>query len=58
MGWGLVMLAWVIFVAGSANLFQFGRYLRRVGLITPAALLVCLLLGDLLLLLSLVESAR
>lgn len=58
MGLGLVLLAWVIFVAGSANVLHFGQYLRRVGLITPAALLVCLMLGDLLLLLSLLEAAR
>lgn len=58
MGWGLVMLAWLVFVAGSANILHFGSYLRRIGLITPAALLVCLLLGDLLLLLSLLETVR
>ena len=57
-GWGLVMLAWVIFVAGSANILHFGQYLRRVGLITPAALLVCLLLGNFMLLLSLLEVTR
>jgi hypothetical protein len=58
MGLGLVLLAWIVFVAGSANILHFGQYLRRVGLITPAALLVCLLLGDLMLLLSLLEAAR
>jgi hypothetical protein len=57
-GWGLVMLAWLIFVAGSANVLHFGTYLRRLGLVTPAALLVCLLLGNLMLLLSLLEVTR
>ena len=57
-GWGLVMLAWVVFVVGSNNVLHFGQYLRRLGLITPAALLVCLLLGNFMLLLSLLEVAR
>lgn len=57
-GWGLVMLAWIVFVAGSANIMHFGQYLRRVGIITPAALLICLLLGDLMLLLSLLDATR
>lgn len=57
-GWGLVMLAWVVFVAGSTNILHFGQYLRRLGLITPAALLACLLLGDFMLLLSLLEVTR
>ena len=58
MGLGLVMLSWVIFVAGSSNILHFGQYLRRVGLITPAALMVCLLLGDVMLLLALIEATK
>ena len=57
-GWVLIMLAWVVFVAGSNNVLHSGQYLRRLGLITPAALLVCLLLGNIMLLLSLLEVAR
>jgi hypothetical protein len=57
-GLGLVLFAWAVFVAGKANLLQLNQYLRRVGLITPAALLVCLMLGDLMLLLSLIEATR
>ncbi|MCC6628107.1 MAG: hypothetical protein IT340_11980 [Chloroflexi bacterium] len=57
-GLGLVLFAWVVFVAGSTNVLHFGQYLRRVGLVTPVALLVCLLLGDLMLLLALVEAVR
>ena len=58
MGLGLVLLSWVIFVAGSSNILHFGQYLRRVGLITPAALMVCLLLGDVMLLLALIEATK
>jgi hypothetical protein len=58
LGLGLVLLSWAVFVAGSSNVLHFGQYLRRIGLITPAALLVCLLLGDVMLLLSLMEAAR
>lgn len=58
LGLGLVLLPWVVFVAGSTNVLHFGQYLRRVGLVTPAALLVCLLLGDVMLLLSLMEATR
>jgi hypothetical protein len=58
MGLGLVMLSWVIFVAGSSNIVHFGQYLRRVGLIAPAALMVCLLLGDVMLLLALIEATK
>jgi hypothetical protein len=58
LGLGLVLVAWLVFVAGSTNVLHFGQYLRRVGLVTPIALLVCLLLGDLMLLLALIDVTR
>jgi hypothetical protein len=58
MGLALVLLTWAVFVVGSANVLHIGQYLRRVGLITPAALLVCVVLGNVMLLLALIEAAR
>jgi len=58
LGLVLLLVSWLVFVAGSTNVLRFGQYLRRIGLLTPMALLVCLLLGDVMLLLALMEATR
>jgi hypothetical protein len=44
-----------VFTITSINLVGLGRYMRKVGPAAPLALLVCLLVGDLLLLASLLD---
>lgn len=50
-----VGVAWVIFVGVSVNALGFGRYMSQVGPVGPAAMLGVLLVGDVLLLISLLE---
>ena len=50
-----VGLTWLIFVAVSVNFLGLERYMARVGPVGPAALLGILLVGDALLLISLLE---
>ena len=50
-----VGVAWVIFVAVSVNALGFGRYMGQVGPVGPAAMLGVVLVGDVLLLVSLLE---
>ena len=57
----LLILPWVVFVAGSIDGLGLGPYLRRVGIALPLALCVSLLLADLLLFftfLDLVQSTN
>ena len=48
-------IGWLIFTLTSINLAGLGRYMRKVGPAAPLALLVCLLVGDLLLLAALLD---
>ncbi len=48
-------IGWLVFTITSINLVGLGRYMRKVGPAAPLALLVCLLVGDLLLLASLLD---
>lgn len=57
----LLILPWLVFIAGSIDGLGVGPYLRRVGIALPLALCVSLLLADLLLFftfLDLVESTN
>jgi len=48
-------IGWLIFALTSIDLAGLGRYMQRVGVAAPLALLVCLLAGDLLLLAALLD---
>jgi hypothetical protein len=48
-------LGWIIFALTSVNLAGLGGYMRKVGVAAPLALIVCLLVGDLLLLAALLD---
>lgn len=48
-------VGWLVFTLTSINLAGLGRYMRKVGPAAPLALLVCLLVGDLLLLAALLD---
>lgn len=48
-------IGWLVFTLTSINLAGLGRYMRKVGPAAPMALLVCLLVGDLLLLAALLD---
>jgi hypothetical protein len=48
-------LGWLIFALTSIDLVGMGRYMRRVGPAAPLALIVCLLVGDLLLLAAILD---
>ena len=48
-------IGWLIFTLTSINLAGLGRYMRKVGPAAPLALLVCLLVGDLLLLAAVLD---
>ncbi len=48
-------LGWIIFALTSINLAGLGGYMRKVGVAAPLALIVCLLVGDLLLLAALLD---
>lgn len=52
-----VLFAWLLFVAVSTNALGLGRSMGQVGPAGPAAMLAVLLVGDLLLLLALLEVA-
>ncbi len=55
LGGFFVGLAWLIFVAVSVDLFRFGRYMGQVGRVGPIAMMTVLLVGDLLLLIALLD---
>jgi hypothetical protein len=55
LGGFFVGVAWLIFVGVSADVFRLGRYMGEVGPVGPAAMLAVLLVGDLLLLIALLE---
>ena len=48
-------VGWLIFALTSIDLAGLGRYMRKVGVAAPLALIVCLLVGDLLLLAALLD---
>ncbi len=48
-------IGWLIFALTSIDLAGLGRYMRRVGVAAQLALIVCLLVGDLLLLAALLD---
>jgi hypothetical protein len=50
-----VGLAWLIFVGVSADVLHLGRYMGQVGPVGPAAMVAVLLVGDLLLLIALLD---
>lgn len=55
LGGVFVAVAWLIFIGVSVNAFGLERYMGRVGPVGPAAMLGVLLVGDGLLLISLLE---
>ena len=55
LGGVFVGVAWLIFIGVSVNAFGLERYMGRVGPVGPAAMLGVLLVGDALLLISLLE---
>ncbi len=48
-------VGWLIFALTSIDLAGLGRYMRKVGVAAPLALIVCLLVGDLLLLAAILD---
>ena len=50
-------LGWLVFALTSSDLVGLGRYMRKVGVAAPLALIACLLVGDLLLLAALLDLA-
>jgi len=50
-----VVVGWLVFLATTTDLVGIGTYLQEVGIVAPLALVVVLLVGDLLLLVSLVD---
>ena len=48
-------LGWLIFALTSIDLAGLGRYMRRVGVAAPLALIICLLVADLLLLAAVLD---
>lgn len=50
-----VGIGWLIFILVSVDLFRFGKYMGELGLVGPAALMIVLLAGDILLLIALVD---
>ena len=55
LGGFFVGLAWLLFVAVSVNFLRLGRYMGQVGPVGPAAMITVLLVGDLLLLIALLD---
>jgi hypothetical protein len=55
LGGFFVGLGWLIFVSVSVDLFRFGRFMGQVGSVGPAAMLAVLVVGDLLLLIALLD---
>lgn len=56
LGGFFVALAWLIFVAVSVDVFRFGRFMGQVGPVGPAAMMAVLVVGDLLLLIALLDA--
>lgn len=50
-----VILGWLVYLATTTDLGGIGTYLEDVGIVAPVALIVVLALGDLLLLVSLID---
>ncbi len=50
-----VAVAWLVFVLVSTNAFGMGRYMGQVGAVGPAALMGMLVVGDILLLIALLD---
>lgn len=50
-----VVVGWLIFLATTTDLGGIGAYLHETGLVAPLALVLVLALGDLLLLISLID---
>ena len=50
-----VALVWLTFVAVSVNFMRFGRFMGQVGRVGPIALMAVLVVGDLLLLVALLD---
>lgn len=50
-----VVVGWLVFLATTTDLLGVGTYLQEVGIVAPLALVVVLLVGDLLLLVSLID---
>ncbi len=48
-------IGWLIFALTSIDLAGMGRYMRQVGVAAPLALIICLPVGDLLLLAALLD---
>ncbi len=48
-------IGWLIFTLTSIDLAGWGQYMRRVGPAAPLGLIVCLLVGDLLLLAAILD---
>jgi hypothetical protein len=55
LGGFFVGLAWLVFVLVGANVLGLGRFMGQVGPVGPAALMAVLLVGDLLLLIALLD---
>ncbi len=55
LGGFFVGLAWLLFVAVSADFLRFGRYMGQVGPVGPAAMMAVLVVGDALLLIALLD---
>jgi len=54
----LLILPWLIFIAGSLESLGVTAYVRRVGIALPLALCASLLLADLLLLVTLIDLVQ
>ncbi|MFM9108190.1 MAG: hypothetical protein ACKOWF_15990 [Chloroflexota bacterium] len=50
-----VAVSWLVFVLASTNAFGMGRYMGQVGAVGPAALMGMLAVGDILLLIALLD---
>ncbi|HET9014743.1 MAG TPA: hypothetical protein VFN57_04065 [Thermomicrobiaceae bacterium] len=50
-----VVAGWLVFLATTTDLVGVGTYLQEVGIVAPLALVVVLVVGDLLLLVSLID---
>lgn len=55
LGGFFVALAWLIFVSVSVDFMRFGRFMGQVGRVGPIAMMAVLLVGDVLLLIALLE---
>lgn len=55
LGGFFVGLAWLVFVAFSVDFMRFGRFMGQVGRVGPIALMAVLVVGDVLLLIALLD---